>query len=82
MSARDLRRLLKLARENVDAEISDSAKHGGKFARGLSSEGYAGGYRDALHDVEAILGGYMPTDSRRYWRKAIAKATGTPEEKL
>lgn len=36
------------------------------FGAGLASEGYAGGYRDALSDVSLLLDGLIPT-RRNYW---------------
>lgn len=67
MSARDLKRMLPVAMESVRREIAGNAS-GGKYGAGLSSEGYAGGYRDALYAVEAILRGIEPNDNRHYWR--------------
>jgi len=59
---------LALARKRVNAEISGNAS-GGKIASGLSVEGYAGGYRQALDDVDAMLRHGYPSDPRRYWHK-------------
>ncbi len=59
---RDLRRAL----TNVSAEIRGNAELGAHIDRGLSGEGFAGGYRQALYDVEGALRGFPPTDSR-YW---------------
>lgn len=59
---------LALARKRVGEEIGDNAR-GGKIASGLSAEGYAGGYRQALDDVDAMLRHGYPTDPRRYWRQ-------------
>ncbi len=58
---RDLRKAL----DKIDVEITANAKHG-KIASALSTEGYAGGYRDALRDVDAALGGW-PNSNSRYW---------------
>ncbi len=58
---RDLRK----ASSAVEAEIRGNASHG-KYGAGLSAEGYAGGYRDALRDVNAALGGWGPSNSR-FW---------------
>ena len=57
---------LKRAEDSVAAEISANARYGGRFAAGLSAEGFAGGYQAALRDVAATLRGVPPTDSR-YW---------------
>jgi hypothetical protein len=62
-------RAIKEARDAVSAEISELASRGGRFARGVAPEGYAGGYRDALDDVLLLLtGDTMPT-RRDYWPK-------------
>lgn len=60
---------LRSAREAVAAEIKGIASQGSLYARGLSSEGFAGGYRMALDDVEAMLMHGHPNDRRGYWRK-------------
>jgi hypothetical protein len=57
---------LQKALERVQDEIRGTAAHG-RVASGLAAEGYAGGYRDALMDVEALLRGIRPADIRRYW---------------
>ena len=63
--AKGIKRLLEIASASVDAEINSHASRGGKYARGLAGEGYAGGYRDALNDVLLALNGVTP--SRRGW---------------
>lgn len=60
---------LKDAREKVNREIAGNSSSGGLYARGLASEGYAGGYRDALSDCEAMLRHGCPHDNRGYWTK-------------
>lgn len=57
---RDLRRAYEAAEKAANSHSGD------KYARGLASEGYAGGYLQALRDVEAALKGYSPSGSR-YW---------------
>lgn len=69
--ARGILRRLRAAKEKVNTEISGHAKRGGLYARGLASEGYAGGYRDALEDVDLMLRGIEP--SRDYWRRRSAE---------
>ncbi|HEY5851981.1 MAG TPA: hypothetical protein VIT62_14600 [Lysobacter sp.] len=44
---------------------------GGMYARGLASEGYLGGYRQALSDVSALLRGIPPGDPRRFFDDEI-----------
>ena len=65
---RSILRRLRMAAKAVEAEISGNWRSGGLHSRGLSGEGYAGGYRDALADVHAMLTHGHPTDSRGYWR--------------
>ena len=43
-----------------------SAQSYGKYGKGLASEGYLGGYRDALDDVMLALNGVHPT-TRYLW---------------
>ncbi|ABS14237.1 hypothetical protein I6H96_02560 [Brucella anthropi] len=56
-------------REILKNEISANAR-GGKYASGLASEGFAGGYLMALDDVEAALTHGLPSDHRGYWYRA------------
>ena len=66
--SRGIKRQMKIAYRNVSKEISHGER-GGFYAAGLASEGYAGGYRQALSDVRLALDGVPPTDSR-YWPSA------------
>jgi hypothetical protein len=50
---------------NVTKEIHASTQ-GGFYAAGLSSEGYLGGYRQALWDVKLALNGNKP-NTRGWW---------------
>lgn len=60
----------------VEAEISGNRGDGAdKFAAGLATEGFAGGYLQALQDVEAALRHGFPSDHRRYWQAAERAAT-------
>jgi ribosomal protein L32E len=43
----------------------------GKYARGLASEGYSGGYAQALRDVSLLLNGVDPNDGRNYWTDEV-----------
>lgn len=63
--AKGIKRKINKALEKVGVEIAGNAK-GGFYAAGLSSEGYAGGYRDALYDIILALNGQHPT-RRGYW---------------
>ena len=61
------RRWIAFALEQVDAEICEAAAGGhGIYSGGLASEGYAGGYRDALDDVLLLLNGVKPSRRRYY----------------
>jgi len=57
---------LQNAQKRVRQEISGNAQ-GGKFAAGISNEGYAGGYQQCLMDVDALLTHGYPSDPRGYW---------------
>ena len=61
-----IQRQLRQAWKNVTEDISSTHSHGGIFGRGFAAEGYAGGYRDALSDVQLALLGILPSNSR-YW---------------
>jgi len=61
------KKLIAETRKKVQAEISEFAtQHGsgpeGLYARGLASEGYNGGYRDALDDVILLMNGLHRTE--------------------
>lgn len=61
---------MKKIRAVVQAEITDNASSGGLYARGLASEGFAGGYLMALDDIDGALVHGYPSDHRGYWRTA------------
>lgn len=69
MRVREFLPLLRAARDRVQEEINGQARDGGLYARGLSTEGFRGGYREALLDVDAMLTHGYPTDARNYWNK-------------
>ncbi len=60
------KRRIRLASERVSREIGGIASRESRLAGALASEGYAGGYRDALSDVLLVLNGCIP-DRRGYW---------------
>lgn len=70
MDKRTFLQRLSGARRAVAKEIEGNGASGNKYARGLASEGYAGGYRDALNDCDAVLRHGNPRDDRGYWRKS------------
>ena len=57
------RRLVRVYRR-VDQTIAISTQKDSRFSRGLSSEGYNGGYRDAIADVLLALNGVAPSADR------------------
>ena len=63
-----LNRRIKAAQEKIAAEIKAFAGHG-KFAAGLASEGFAGGYSQALSDIQLLINGVEPGDTRGYWNE-------------
>ena len=65
-----LLKCIKFAREAVRKEITANGESGDKYARGLANEGYAGGYLQALDDVDAAARHGYPNDPRGYWTKA------------
>ena len=62
---RGIRKQIKVALSNVNGEIAAISRRG-FYAAGLASEGYAGGYRQALYDVTSALDG-VPSYHSRYW---------------
>lgn len=54
-------------RQEMAKELSSHAHS--MYARGLSTEGYNGGYQQALRDVLAHIGGFTDCNSRhcRHW---------------
>lgn len=66
------------ARKAVMAEISANASRGGRFAGGLSGEGFAGGYLQALDDVTGALTHGYPSDQRGYWRNPEPSEKSVP----
>lgn len=63
---RQAENVIRAAQKRALREVAGHASRGGKYAHGLSSEGYAGGYADALADVLLALRGVKPS-TRDYW---------------
>jgi hypothetical protein len=57
-----------MAQKAVRAEMKAYHDQSSLFGRGMASEGYSGGYYDALCDVLLLLDGVEP-NRRDYWRK-------------
>ena len=67
--AKGIKRRLLRTIKRVRAHISVSTDQSNKFSRGLSGEGYAGGYIAALNDVLLVLNGVEPQDHWGFWRE-------------
>jgi hypothetical protein len=72
--ARNIRGQIKQVREHVTKQIAAFSSSGGLFAKGLASEGYNGGYRDALDDVLLALNGYRPNRNGWWEPKSVSQA--------
>ena len=69
MTKTQVMKLIRNAQRNVEKEISNiSSRSNSIYSRGLASEGYSGGYRDALNDVILLLNDVTPT-RRDYWEQ-------------
>lgn len=55
MTKREAVALLKRARAAANQRIKNDASSGGIYAKGLSGEGYAGGYLHAIDDALLLL---------------------------
>ena len=66
--AKGIMRQLDKVVKKVNTEISGLAQRDGFYAGGLASEGYAGGYADAIQDVILALNGAKPK-RRNYWEE-------------
>lgn len=60
-----IKRLLDKAYKNVSNQIKMDTDQSSLYSKGLSGEGYDGGYRDALQDVLLALNGVLP--NRNGW---------------
>jgi hypothetical protein len=65
-SQRQIVSCIRSAQKKIDKEISLYAKRS-RYAAGMSTEGYLGGYRDALSDVLLVLSGCVPCVRPEYW---------------
>lgn len=65
--AKGIKRKLKHVSKMADKAISGHAKRGGLYAGALASEGYNGGYRDAIQDVLLALNGAPPCRKPEWW---------------
>ena len=60
----NIKRLINRALTRVCAEMATNGS--GLHGRGLSSEGYAGGYAQALREVQLVMNKVKP-NTRSYW---------------
>lgn len=63
--AKGIHKKITIALRRVEFDMRGHA--GGMYGRGLASEGYLGGYQQALRDVSALLRGIRPGDPRRFF---------------
>ncbi len=63
--AKGIKRMLIRVIDNVNKTISNSIDRNCIFSKGLSSEGYNGGYRQAISDVILALNGQIPKSN--FW---------------
>lgn len=69
MTLQRLRKRIACAEVAAAAEIAGHANPGGLYARGLANEGWAGGYLQALRDVQLVMNGVEPNSRYgRAWR--------------
>jgi hypothetical protein len=61
------RKQIEAARDVVNKLIAGHASQG-RIAAGLASEGYNGGYRDALEDCLLVLSGVTP-NRHHFWNE-------------
>jgi hypothetical protein len=73
----------RILREAIKVAMEDMAPPPGSglYARGLSSEGYAGGYAAGLMDAQACLLGMHPSDHRRVFARAEQRVRDRRTEK-
>ena len=75
--ARSILKRLRAAQRAAEADMRSRSVHG-KLAGALASEGYVGGYRDALADVEAMMSHGYPADTRGFWDEALQRELARP----
>lgn len=61
--------------ESINAELSADIAGKGMYARGLSTEGFIGGYLEALRDVQGFVHGYTNASNRfaKCWKEPPQK---------
>lgn len=68
MNKRQASKAIDAALKRVQAEIHDMAQQGDSlYGKGLATEGFSGGYAQALMDVSLVLNSGCMPNSRDYW---------------
>lgn len=78
MRVKDAKNEIGQALKNVTDELAGNGA--GQYGRGLSPEGYAGGYAQALRDVLLLLEGHVRPNTRTYWRRSAPAKQGLSEQ--
>jgi len=65
--AKGIKRKIKIVMKNVQNQIRIATDQDSLFSRGLSREGYDGGYEAALSDVMLALNGVKPCNRPNFW---------------
>jgi len=66
--AKGIIRKIEIVRANIEHEISSNTDRNNLYSRGLSREGFNGGYLAALDDVMLALYGIVP-QRNSWWMK-------------
>lgn len=77
MHRRAIIKHIRAAQDRIAQELRTNGS--GLFGRGLSNEGYAGGYSQALSDVLLLLQSDCMPNTRNYWPKDDRRATHEAE---
>jgi hypothetical protein len=67
--------LLRIAIDNLEADMNDGTNRDRLYSRGLTREGYNGGYQAALMDVQNALNGVTP-NRNGWWEKREEDSNG------
>lgn len=66
--AKGIKRKLRFVREQINRELLAEYQTLSSSGRGMQREGYAGGYLQALTDVEQAMNGFADCNNSRYGR--------------
>jgi hypothetical protein len=75
MIKREFQKLTSLVAKAVNARIALKTDQSNLYSRGLSREGYDGGYLECLYDITSVLNDVPPNASQHseLWKEAIAR---------